>query len=228
LVLGLLWAACQTLPAADASSGGVYRAWTPVPTASPTPAPAGVGVAHFSPHKDWFALTIDGGATVPVGDVSKYNNANAGGSVSAIYGASKDLAVAAMFSYNAMTYKELSATTGASQPMTSIGVSLMAVYTLFEAEKLAPFVEAGLGYFMINRATQKLDPTAPLTPLPTYVTKYEGSAGMGFIGGLGASYAITPNFQARLKMDVVSISLAGGTGDNIMFASPTLGLGLKF
>jgi hypothetical protein len=108
-----------------------------------------------------------------------------------------------------------------------MGFGIKAVYDLFEVEGVIPFIQGGLGYFMANRATQVLKGYDGMG-LPIFETKYQQAGGMGFLGGLGAYYKFNQQLRVGLDLTVISVSLAGGTGDNILYATPGLGVLYSF
>ena len=209
-------------PASNALPG-VYKAYTPPPTPAPAPGERGPQITHVSLAPPDMALSLRGGATMPLGDTAKFNTAGPSGGLDFIYQASDDMGLDAYIDYAGMPYKD----SAASQALGIFGGGFRFAYTFFNLEGVRPFARLGVGYYFATRATEVLKGYTPLGK-PITALEYQGASGMGFTGGLGGGYAINDRWEAQLSLDVTSIGLAGGTGDNFLYATPALGIAFTF
>jgi opacity protein-like surface antigen len=198
---------------------GVYQTYKPVATPAPTPDPKLLGT-RIAIHKDTFSLILDGGIASILGDEAKFHNGGFNGGAQFVYGATEDLGVSIYTQFNSVPYS----ITSASKALTSYGVGVRAVYQLLDAGGIKPFVEGGLGLYMVNRAISVDSGFVDSNNDPIYITQYKQDPGLGFNFGLGLVYSFTAKVGLRAAVDVTSLSLNGGTGDSLLMADPTLGL----
>lgn len=226
LVSANLMAADQPGTAAAPSNlPGVYRQFTPPPTAVPTPVPSGIGTVRYVVHKDTMALALRGGAAVPLGDLSKYAQTGYSAGLGLIYGASNLIDVAFELDYAAMPYK----LTVSAQPMTSTGIGVKAILKALSDQKLGVYFDGGMGYYFVNVAVDVDKGPSPLNPAIRLTEPgYKSSGGMGFNLGMIINYQFTPNFAASLSADATQISLSGGTSDTPLFLTPSLNIAYTF
>jgi hypothetical protein len=184
-----------------------YQQYLPAPTKSPTPA---ADVARITIHGDSFSFVAQGGLAIPFGDYSTNYKTGGGGGVEAIYNSSSDMGFSIYAEYNSVPYS----LTMVAQPFTSTGLGVRVLYEFYNLEDMKPFIEGGIGVYFVNRAAQSSDGSVQLVQ----------GAGLGFNGGVGAIYYFNKKFGARAVINVTSVGLDGGTGENILYVGPSFGM----
>lgn len=185
----------------------IYQQYTPIPTKTPTTAP---GVTHVTLHGDSYSVAVNGILDIPFGDYGDKYKTGGGGGAQFVYLSSSDMGLSIFAEYNSVPYS----LTVVAKPFISTALGARVLYQMFDVEGMKPFLEGGIGVYFINRAALSSTGT---------VESAQG-AGVGFSGGVGAVYAFTPNVGARLVLDVTSVGIDGGTGENILYAAPSFGI----
>jgi hypothetical protein len=201
---------------------GLYRR-AALPTPVPTPMDS-LSVTHIEMTQDNMSIAVDVGAAMPLGTMAKNNSTGLNAGLDVIFGVSPLVDLAFSMSYASMPYS----LTTAAQPQTATGLGVKALLKVYDDRKLFVDIDGGIGYYFVNSATDQSIGTDSKTQLPIYGTVYQSEGGLGFNLGLKADYRMTPNLSAFGQVDLVQISLNGGTGATPLFLTPSLGISYMF
>jgi hypothetical protein len=174
-------------------------------------------------HDPAWTFCLLGGMAIPLGNTAEYNQASLSTNFEVIYAAAQEMSAGFFVHYSQLPYQS----EAASQPLTNLGFGLRAILPIFDLEGINPYVAAGMGYFMTQLATQNVVGHTEQNE-PILETKYKSSGGMGFTGGIGFRYKLNPNLSLILEMNVINISLEGGTADSLLFTHAVTGIAYTF
>ncbi len=246
VLLGLaLWSA---LPARAASSDGspnssyysspAYRNWyynvymkrkqaegnsTAKAEPAPTPAPGHATITVDQGGGHPWAVEARGGIPAPAGDFANFVKPSGAGNLEVMYSPMGDISVDAFYEFASFQYKD----TLASQPMTANGFGLKGIFRVADIQQFAPYLDFGMGFYELSQASADYSPVAGTTNSVTTV-QYKSNTGLGWILGGGVEYQIAPQILAVLDAGWHSISVAGGTGDNVQYLLFSAGAAYQF
>lgn len=192
------------------------------PTPSPTPTPIPADAKWFAFHKPYWSLGLKGGAALPLGELSTYNGTGGYGAVDVIYQGTRELGTDFFVSYSTQPYK----VGGGASNLNNIGFGVKLLYQVMQVEALNAWVGAGAGYYLTQRTRQVLK--QPVVSPPQYTAEAQNTGGLGLGFCFGTSYLMTENLALTLDLNLVNVSLAGGTADSITLGHPALGFRYDF
>jgi hypothetical protein len=199
----------------------VYKPYVPVATPEPQAPAQGDHSVHVSldstDHPTW-GLQLRGGGALPLGGMSTDNGAGGTGGFDVIYMMTARASADLLGLYAAMPYT--AAGGGGSSPLTVGGVAIKLDYEVFRVDELSVWLGAGGGYMACMRTDQI--PNQPLSVPVTYHPASEGVDGVAVIVCGGVGYDLDAHWSANAEIDYLSLSLSGGTSDNVQAALANL------
>lgn len=206
-----------------------YKAYV-APTPAPTPADPSVKVAKLSFYKPRWGLSLKGGGAVPLGDLTLYNTSGPAAGLSLLYLPTESMTVDLFTHYSSQGYKF----GGGASALTIAGGGIKLAWEIMRVEALSAFAGAGAGYMAVQRTqqvpvtdslgVQLKDAGGNLVWSPT--TQSTGGIALLFCFGIG--YDFNRHWGLVLDLNVMNLSLGGGTSDSLMIAQPAIGLKALF
>jgi hypothetical protein len=170
-----------------------------------------------------WSTELKAGAALPLGNLSSYAQPGPVLSLDGIYQASSDFDLDVFLTYSSQAY---SVAWGA-QALNNLGLGLKLLYHLGEQNGVRWYAGAGLAAYDDQRSLEVVHQPV-IGGVATYDPSPSSSVGLGVLGTLGGRYAFNPHLSLAAELNLVSISLAGGTADNLLLAEPLLGLNYLF
>ena len=199
----------------------IYKPYV-APAPAPTPNDASVKTTTVSFYKPRWGLGLQGGGAVPLGDLTLYNTSGGAGSFSLLYLPTETITVDVFASYSTQPYKF----GGGASALNMMGGGMKLEFELMRVEALSAFAGAGAGYLAVQRTQQVM--VGSLAGLPVYAATTQNTGGIALLFCFGIGYDFSSHWGLLLDLNVINVSLGGGTSDSLMIAQPNVGLKYTF
>jgi hypothetical protein len=181
-----------------------------------------------APHVDMAAkprwsTELKAGVALPLGNLSSYAQPGPVLSLDGLYQASSDFDLDVFLAGSSQAY---SVAWGA-QALNNLGLGLKLLYHLGEQNGVRWYAGAGLAAYYDQRSLEVVHQPV-VGGVATYDPTPNSSFGLGVLGTLGGRYAFNPHLSLSAELNIISISLAGGTADTLLLAEPLAGLNYLF
>lgn len=225
-------ASSAAVPAASAARPTPAATETPMPSlykpyATPegmaTPEPSNAPHYHVGKSGDW-GLALRGGAAMPLGGLSTDNSSGGAGGLDVIYRPADKVSVCLEAMAASMPYT--TAGGGGASPMDDFGGAVKLELEVFRVEALSAWLGFGAGYEICSRTEQV--PNLPEVYPVTFHGEAQTVSGLALLGVVGAGYDFDEHWSLGAEVQVLNLSLQGGTSDDQLVAVPTLGLKYMF